>query len=322
MVSLIVFLAPPIYLYLIITTWKKCGPAACRPSLFILAFTMALGIWSLLEQKSPMGFSFLPFIGMAASVPGLAVARFLGPRAFGPGPNRGWRYQVFVVVILLSSAPGIYFGVTGVQAMGRNHQADIQAGLEATRVAEARVQLQQLLRAQAGKEEKAVADWLARNRGDRSSILIALETDFVPLGTLMDLGDSGDDGILLGVARNPRTPPVTLLKIKEKAQHYHGSFDQAFAANPNSPVELVHEMHAKKTVGLWIAKNHRAPAEILLELSKDTDINVIQSLLGNRAIDCEILGNIEAGLSRSSRPNDEFSLNEIEVLRPKLCGRK
>ena len=114
-----------------------------------------------------------------------------------------------------------------------------------------RVRVAALLRGHHGDEDAVLSAEIAAHRGDRTVLIPALETAFVPEQTLDVLGRDPDFGVVLMVARNPRTRPETLERIYREAK-YPPYFFQALAANPHTPVPVLRALaqHTHENSGI------------------------------------------------------------------------
>lgn len=70
---------------------------------------------------------------------------------------------------------------------------------------------------------------------------------------------------------------------------------------------------------IWLVKNPATPMDIVLALTNTEDMNVIQSLLQNPNLNCEMLRRIEKSIPQSTRPDDSYSIHRLAEIKSQLC---
>jgi hypothetical protein len=211
----------------------------------------------------------------------------------------------------------------GGKTIALNLARDAQQAARSLRIDENRKTIAAMLLENKGREAAALDQLIQEKSGDDEFLLPALASEFVPAETLDRFARKDDFGVTLTVLRNPHCRAETLARIY-RTHSYPTYFHQALAAHPNTPVDILRELFDKPRdisgLDIWFGKNPSMPADLLLELANTQDINVIQGLLQNPRVDCTMLGRIESGIKRSTRPDDSYSTNRLAELRRTACA--
>jgi hypothetical protein len=236
--------------------------AALALSVAMCAATFGAGFWSIQQSRSStaaIGVLFLPALASLSALPAAAFA------AWRASTRPAVRAAAWVALIASLIAPVVaVFG--GFQTRAKNGRADQVYAEQERAIAANRVRIAALLRGHPGDEDAALSAEIAAHRGDRTVLIPALETAFVPEETLDALGRDSDLGIVLIVARNPRTRPETLERIYRGAS-YPPYFFQALAANPHTPVPVLRDLaqhsHENSGIAPALASNPSTPRDVL-----------------------------------------------------------
>jgi hypothetical protein len=278
-----------------------------------------VGLWAIFQSRSStagIGVLFLPFLGVLAGVLGwlfrnLQIAKTFALRLFG------WLCLAGAIALL---AWGVYDGVKTIK-LNQTRDAAQQARL--ARIDGHRATIKALLAQSKGSESATIEKIIVEANNDNEILIPALASEFVSADTLDRFARADDLSLTLTAVRNPNCRAETLVRIF-RTHSYPDYFFQALSAHPNTPPVILRELYQKNPrtiMGLdaWFAKNPATPPDMLLELTNTTDPNVIQGLLQNPKVDCNMLGRIGDALKRSSRPDDNFSVGRLSELRKALC---
>lgn len=289
-------------------------------SLAFFALAIGVGLWAIFQSRSStaaIGILFLPFLGVLAGVLGwlfrnLQIARHAALRLLG------WLCLAGAIALL---AWGVYEGLTTIKL---NQTRDAAHQARSMRIDRHREIIKTLLARNKGSEPAAIEKIIVEANNDDEILLPALASEYVSADTLDRFARADDLGVTLTAVRNPNCRAETLVRIF-RTHSYPDYFFQALAAHPNTPPVILREMYQKNPrtimgLDIWFAKNPATPDDMLLELTNTKDPNVIQSLLQNQKVDCNMLGRIDNALKRSSRPDDSYSIGRLSDLRKTLCG--
>jgi hypothetical protein len=231
-------------------------------SVAMCAATLIAGFWSILQSRSStagIGLLFLPGVASLSALPAAAFA------AWRVSTRRGMRAASLVALIASIVAPtAVVF--SGFENRAKNARADRAYAEDERAIAANRVRIAALLRAQPGEEESVLSAEIAAHRHDRTVLIPALETAFVPEDMLDALSRESDLGIVLMVANNRRTRAETLEHIDRRAT-YPPYFFQALAANPHTPQpvlrELAHRSSENSGIAPALTHNPSTPPDVL-----------------------------------------------------------
>ena len=309
----IVFLAAAVALFVM---RKRRGLVM---AVVFFALAIAAGLWAIMQSRSSTAGIGVIFLPMVAVLPGFLAWAF---RKLQDSQNAALRVLAWAC---LSGACAVILAMLyqGAKTIELNKARDAQQQARTLRIDENRKSIAALARENKGREAAAIEKWIQEKSNDDEFLFAALASEFVPAETLDRFARADDLGVTLTVLRNPNCAAGTLARIYRT--HSHPSyFHQALAAHPNTPVEILRELFDKPRVinglDIWFGKNPSTPPDILLELANTQDINVIQSLLQNPRLDCTMLGRVENGIKRSTRPEDNYSTNRLAELKRAVCA--
>ena len=321
MAILDLLLIPIVFLVAAVILFVKRKRRGVMLAVVFYAVAIAAGGWSIMQSRSStagIGFLFLPLI---AVLPAFLAWTF---RNLQDSPTAGLRILGWICLAGACTVIGT-MAYEGRKTIALNMTRDAQQQARSQRIDENRKAIAALLRENPGRETAALEQLIQEKSGDDTFLLPALASEFVPAETLDRFARKDDYGVTLTVLRNPNCRAGTLARIY-RTHSYPTYFHQALAAHPNTPVEILRELFNKPRdisgLDIWFGKNPSTPADMLLELANTQDINVIQSLLQNPRIDCTMLGRIEGGIKRSTRPDDNYSTNRIAELKRSVCAQR
>jgi len=91
-------------------------------------------------------------------------------------------------------------------------------------------------------------------------------------------------GVALADAQNPDTEPARLRELIGYETGFGYEIDNRLASNPNSPVDLLRDLHGKlyqQGTEMCLARNPNTPDDILMELMRSEDKWIRESLQSN-----------------------------------------
>ena len=309
----IVFLVAAVALFVM----RKHRGVVLAVVFFVLA--IAAGLWAIMQSRSSTAGIGVIFLPMVAVLPGFLAWAFRKLQDSHHAALRvlAWACLAGACAVILAM---LYQGGKTIEL---NKTRDAQQQARTLRIDENRKSIAALVRENKGREAEAIEKWILEKSNDDEFLFAALASEFVPAETLDRFARADDLGVTLTVLRNPNCAAGTLARIYRT--HSHPSyFHQALAAHPNTPVDILRELFDKPRLinglDIWLGKNPSTPPDILLELANTQDINVIQSLLQNPRLDCTMLGRVENGIKRSTRPDDNYSTSRLAELKRALCA--
>jgi hypothetical protein len=288
-------------------------------AVIFFALAIVVGLWAILQSRSSTAGIGVLFLPMVAVVPGFLAWAFRNLQDSRQPVLRmlGWTCLAGACAVLGAM---VY---EGGKTIALNLARDAQQAARSLRIDENRKTIAAMLLENKGREAAALDQLIQEKSGDDEFLLPALASEFVPAETLDRFARKDDFGVTLTVLRNPHCRAETLARIY-RTHSYPTYFHQALAAHPNTPVDILRELFNKPRdisgLDIWFGKNPSMPADLLLELANTQDINVIQGLLQNPRVDCTMLGRIESGIKRSTRPDDSYSTNRLAELRRTACA--
>lgn len=288
--------------------------------ILFFALAVAVGSWSILLSRSStaaIGFLFLPFWGFLSGLLGWCFWCFKSANHLVPR-GLAWCCLIGAFAIVVGEYKG------GLETIEHNKDRDARQLLWKMEMDQKRAIIESKLKQNKG-QESAVMDQFIREKGsDHQSLIVALENKNVPTETLDRFALDKNHDIARLAIRNPNCCRADTLVSVYRNNPPPNDFFGELAENPNTPPEILREIYQNprpKTYYLHsFAKNSATPIEILLDISKKTtDVTVIQGLIQNPKLDCNLIGNIEAALRNSSRPDDNYSEHNLKRLKPLLC---
>ncbi len=288
-------------------------------ALAMCILTIVIGVWAIFQSRSStaaIGILFLPFYGLFAG--GMAWLyknlRYSERKIFH---FIGW------ISLALSVATPALLAYNGVETISRNQTRDAMHQADLATIKRNKQFISETLATNPGRESETIEGLITAHVGDRNFLLPLLESKFVAPATLDRLANADDFGITQTALRNPACRAETLVRIYRT--HSNPSyFFQTLASHENTPPEILSEIYRRPEMinGLdgAFAMNPSTPPTVLQEIiSKTKDSYVVQRLLQNPKMDCRQLGLIEEALKRTERPNDNFSVAQIQALKTGLC---
>jgi hypothetical protein len=307
---------------LVVLARRKCGRVAAVGAFFFV-LAVAAGFWAITRSRSStagIGVIFLPVLGVIAGLLGLGFERWRGaPDTLSRAA--GWLCLVGGLAVVGTQA------LEGSRSMRRNANVDAQNAVYAAAVVRERAAIATTLAQSAGRETETLDAQIRARAKDRPFLLAALESPSVSAGLLDSLALSPDLGIALMAVRNPSASPATLERVYRK-HTYPDYFVQALAANPRTPATVLRAIYERPRnitgLDIWFAGNPATPADILERIARtSTDLNILNSLLGNPSLDCALLTQTaqtveKVGSAGQSSFSDAVASRAAE-LRPTLC---
>jgi hypothetical protein len=290
--------------------------------LIMCAVTFAAGYWSILQSRAStagIGFLFLPGAG---ALSGLLAALFARLRTHPKPANRTAAW----LCLAGSLGVGTSFGIGGLQERAKNRGRDREQVEHRRSFDEDRLRIAEMMQKNPGTESTALDAEIERHIGDQSFLTAAVETAYVSEDRLDQL--STRDGLVLSVARNPRTRSDTLERIYRKsagATHGYQMLPefQALAAHKNTPLDILRAIangpESNPLIDRALAGNPSAPRDVLDKIAGSGDVYMLRSLLGNAALDCGLLRKAAARLGPGDRNEVRSTDAAIASLEARLC---
>ena len=317
---LILLVAFPLtYLIVLLVLFFKSKRTGLLFSLVCFALAIATGLWSIFQSRSStagIGVLILPFAGVLAGTLGWAFLNFKSAR---PVALRVLSWACLIGVLAMIG----YELNSGLRTISLNQIRDAEQQARSKRIEQNEKLIVQLLASHPGRESIALAQFIAEHSQDTEMLLPALANKFAAPDDLDHYARKDELSLTLSALRNPNCRSETLTRIY-RTHSYPDYFFQTLAAHPHTPPEILREIYNKKPrsingLDLWLAKNPATPLDIVLELTDSTDVNVIQSLLQNPNLNCEMLRRIQQSIQNSSRPDDSYSISRLAEVKPQLC---
>jgi hypothetical protein len=256
--------------------WRSAG--AC-----IVPYAIAAGVewWAIAQSRSStagIGFLFLPLF---AAMVGFLSIGFVVTRRSNARSAR-WAGVIMGAAAALLIAQGLFDGLRTIE---RNRARDAANVANEDRTRTMRHELAAMLSNNKGSEEVALAREIRARNADRSFVLVALESPFVPTAIVDSLADSADAGIALEAVRSPAVSSATLERVFRTRADI-GYFAQAIAANPRSPSsvlrELFHRPGVRPQLDIWLAANPATPNDVVAAIAASTTDSNVRRKLGAR----------------------------------------
>ncbi len=317
---LAIFLLPLAYLGALLMLFIQRRRIGLASSLISFVAVLGIGTWAILQSRSStagIGMLLLPFIGVLA-----------GALAWGFANLR--RAQKLSLRLLAGLCLVALLGLLAWQVNGgwhtiqHNKTRDAAQQARMQRIEQQRVLLNDLLAQNVGVEAATVEHFIVQHRDDEEALLSALASPFVSAATLDHYARQNEFGLTLTALRNKNCSAATLVRIY-RTHTYPNYFLQTVAAHAHTPPDILREIYVQSPraidgLDVWLAANPATPIEIVQTLSDSHDIQVLQNVLQNPQLDCALLQRASVALTRSTRPNDNYSISQIAYLRPQLCS--
>lgn len=296
-----------------------------RAGLFIgllsCCVTIAAGFWAISQSRAStagIGILALPVFGSLAGALAWTFARF---RVHS---NKAARICAWLCLLAsMGVAASFYRG--GLQEQEKNRGRDRLQAENSRQIDENRRAIKRLIDENNGREADVLDAEIERHLGDRTFLIPALETAFVSEERLDGLSRHDDLNVVLMVARNLRARPDTLERIYRKSS-YPPYFFQALAEHKNTPVDILRALSVdSKPLGSLdrsLARNPSVPRDILDEIANAGDRYALRNLLGNAALDCELLRKVKGKLDSDDRNNVQSSDATVASVEARLCRER
>ena len=292
-------------------------------SVLACSATMAAGYWSILQLRSSTAGIGILFLPATAAVSGALAVVFGRLRVDARPALRAfaWLCLFASVGVPIASVAG------GIQTQIKNRDVDRQQVENGRRIDENRQRIAELIRANDARAEIVLDAEIEAHRRDRTFLIPALETSLVSEARLDQLTLDDDLGVVLMVARNPRTRSDTLDRIY-RTSSYPFYFFQALAENRNTPVPVLRSIAGQpgpidvKMLDQSLARNPSVPRDILDRISGSGDVYTLRNLLGNPALDCGLLRKAADRIGPSDRNEIRSTDEAIAALEARLCVAK
>lgn len=316
---LLVSVVPAAYLIGLGVLYFRGRRRGIATSLVAFALALAAGAWAVLQSRSStagLGFLFLPFIAVVAGALAWAFQNLRASRSL-PARIAAWACLLGAVAVVGGELDA------GRETIEKNRGRDAEQRARTLRIERNQADISQRLAQAPGREAAALAVLIREHEGDAEFLLPALESKFASPDDLDRFARSDDLGLTSTALRNPNCRSETLVRI-HRTHSNPDYFLQALSAHPNTPPELLREIHGqnpRRILGLdhWLARNPSTPPDVLEALARNADVSVIQGLLQNPRLTCAMLPGIAQSLRSSARPEDDFSTRRIAELRAERC---
>jgi len=322
MFSLALIGIPIAYLVVLVGLLVRREPGGLGLSLLFFAAAVMTGVWAIDQSRSSTaGIAFLgiPLMGALGGFLGLAFGRWRSSSE--PARKIGAWVGLAGALLLVS------FNISqGAQTKSKNRTNDNKWAAQSAEIARDRKMIDSALKLNAGRERRYLDSSIRARMNDRAFLIAALPHDSISPALLDTLAASNDLGISLEAVRNPGTDSVTLARVF-RTHSVPFYFFQALAAHHHTPPEILRQLyqHPEPMGGLaiWFASNPSTPRDVLDEISKSTDRNVIAQLLENPALDCQMLMRLGVRLTRQSQSDSpDANVMRVTELVPQKCGQK
>jgi len=309
--------------------WLVRGPrSGLLLSLIVCAATIGIGYWSILQSRASTAGIGVLFLPAAGALSGLLAVTFARLRQ---NPRLPIRIAAWLCLAAgLASPVSSVVGTFRMRAMYRD--ADRRSEANRQTIAETREKIELLMLESPGRETAVLDAEIDRHRDDSLFMTAALETAFVSEERLDQL--AADNHLLMLIARNRRTRSDTLEKIFRKKMDdpkkyfWIGRSEfQAMAGHKNTPAAILQMIadDPKRFEGTYdyqFATNPSTPRGVLARIADTANVHMLQALMGNAALDCELVRTIAARLGPDDR-NEVHSTDEAIAERERrLCAAK
>jgi hypothetical protein len=316
---LLVSVVPAAYLIGLGVLFSRGRRRGIAPSLVAFALALAAGGWAVVQSRSStagLGFLFLPLIATLAGALGWAFQNLRAARGLAA------RVAAWACLLGAVAVVGGELNV-GRETIAKNRGRDAEQRARTLRIERNRADIAQRLAQVPGQEAATLAMLVREHEVDPEFLMAAFESRFASPEDLDRFARADDLSLTLTVLRNASCRADTLVRI-HRIHSYPDYFLQALAAHPNTPPELLREIHGqepRRIQGLdhWLARNPSTPPDILDALARSADLGVIQGLLQNPGVSCAMLPEIARSLRASSRPDDGYSTRRIAELQADHC---
>jgi hypothetical protein len=319
MLTAFMFGLPALYAALWIVLFLRSRRVGLLVSLILCVVTCTAGYWAIRQSRASTAGIGLLFLPSVAALSG-SLALLFGRLRRHPHPAlrvAGW-FCLLASVILAG-----WLGVGGMQERATNASRDRRQAERLRRIEENRARVARILQEHTGNESAALDAEIDGHRGDPTFLIPALETSFVSEEMLDQLASDSDLTVVLSVSRNPRTRSDTLERIY-RTSTYPPYFFQSLAEHKHTPVGLLRTLAAHPeplpSLDAALARNPSVPRDILDRIAHSGDVPALRNLLGNPALDCDLLRKAEARLAPADRTDVQSSDATIAAQETRLCN--
>jgi hypothetical protein len=316
------FVLPLIYVAVIVILLLRKEFAGVGESVAFFILAVATAVWAILQSRSStagIGFLGLPLIGALAGFLGLAFGRWRTSRELSR-QIVAWGALAGVVLLILFTLR------EGAKTREKNAVRDVVASEHAAEIARDRAMIAAAVSENPTGQRAYIDSSIRARMNDRAFLIAALENDSVSPEILDTLARSSDLGIVLQAVRNHNTNAETLTRVY-RTSTYPYYYYQALAEHPHTPPDILREIYRKPepigSLEIWFAKNPALPRDLLDEIATKTkEPNAIVAMLGNSALDCDLIGKLETSL-RSIYPDSvqsDYIMRDLKQRRTQLCG--
>ena len=274
---------------------------------------LAVGFWTIFQSRSStaaIGIAFLPFYACLCGLLGWLFARYKNHSQFAMQIT-AWAFLAANLILYSLWIQDAF------QQKHKNKERDKAHLIREEKINENRKFIQNKFIENKGHEAEWLNPKILIREKDDLFLIPALETFFVKPEVLEKLSHSEFSSVILMVARNPFTSSQTLGEIYANSSA-DGYYNQALAAHKNTPVEILRGLYEQSKPHLpmdnWLAENPSTPKDILLKLSKSTEVLTLMSLMKNTVLDCELNRFVQANLNRRDLVDTYKYLNNVRAL--------
>ncbi len=314
MTILLPLLSPAlVYFVVLVVLAMKKNTRGIATSLFFFLVAATVGYWSIVQSRSStaaLGFLWLPFLSAMVGFLGLIFGRWARESpAREPRRILGWLALAASVVLVGFTA------AEGLKTRTRSNWRDRDRAAFSAELFQNREMIARAVASNPARERAFLDSSIRARLDDRAFLLAALHSDSISPDVLDTLAKSRDRGIALEALRNPATQAKTLTHVYETNEP-PDYFFQALAGHANTPPEILRRIYANPGIisglDIWVAGNPATPKDVLAQISaKTTDEHVLDRLVQNPALDCAMLRQVGAGLTRVNRAEGDYSVGRV-----------
>ena len=319
------FVALPIaYLYALVHRVVTKKTRGIGLSFLVFVVAAATAAWALSQSKTDWAPVAMLGVQGEAALAGFLALEFIEWRN---SPSRSEKLVAWFG--LVASVAIIVFNVVGgIRNVAWNRAAQFAQSINyadpTKAVWVAQHEIAYALKQNPERRERWLDSTVRARLQDSVFLAAAVTYDFFSPQTLDALAGSAFQSIALGAIVNPGTSVETLAKTYERRS---GSdpFMRALAQNRHTPPDILEKIYSRphNSIGteIALATNPSTPHDVLGSLAKSPKHpEVIHALLGNAALDCPLLADVEGYLadSRNSRAR-AYNTERMNRARLKVC---
>lgn len=299
---------------------RKTGLAIS--ALFFL-LTCGIGFWSITQSRSStagIGILFLPFYGCVsgAFAWGFAILRKSSDVKRKSG---AW------LLLLMGFGVNSYLLYSGFQTIHLNKDRDLKQKARNESIEKNKKWIKENLILHQGQEEAWLESLVQEKKDDETFLLSILDQPELSTKTLDSLAEHKEMGVMLQVARHPKTSSATLEKIYATKQ-YPEYYYQALAMNTNTPPDILQKLHDHPSymtnLDQNLAQNTSIKKETLLQIAQAKKVRTLWNVISNPVCDCDVIKVIGDRMDRSKLEDDykdwDKFLEDMSKLKVKCQG--